>query len=488
MSKRFFTKSIVCSYRKCVIIKILKKIQERETHMNVSKEVITTLMNGATYEIFIIIAMYNGFKVLLNLEKTKGKIFFVIFFLDMFCLNMPQLYLKTCGNHLEYADFAVSVLSIINTVVYIVALKILTENDYLHIFLADMFSAIVANAIGMGVYVSVAGIIGETHVTLLSLDFPIKNTLAYVAALLIMIEFIFVERILIKKYFSGFYKKKLKMKWLWWILVLLFSVSGYLVTAFNQGDTLIVIISIVMIALTVLILYEMSWWVRIRKEKQIKKENQILSIENAVMKEYYDTLDYQMERTKKFRHDIEKHMNVLKEMVQSKENTEELLSYAAQIEEQYESLQTIDYCGNPVVNAILVNKKYQCQEQGIDMEIKIGKFESGKIKEIDLVAVISNVLDNAIEGCMNIQGNTERKIHFQCGNRNDILFIHVQNTVDAAHKDFAAMQKKTWKRDTYAHGVGLSIVEEIVEKYDGIFEVEIKEEMVEVTVGMHSDL
>ena len=122
------------------------------------------------------------------------------------------------------------------------------------------------------------------------------------------------------------------------------------------------------------------------------------------------------------------------------------------------------------------------------MEIKIGKFESGKIKEIDLVAVISNVLDNAIEGCMNIQSDTERKIYFQCGNRNDILFIHVQNTVDAAHKDFAAMQKKTWKRDTYAHGVGLSIVEEIVEKYDGIFEVEIKEEMVEVTVGMHSDL
>ena len=125
------------------------------------------------------------------------------------------------------------------------------------------------------------------------------------------------------------------MKWFWWILVLLFFASGYLVTAFNQGDSLIMIISIVMIALTVLILYEMSWWVRIRKEKQIKKENQILSIENAVMKEYYDTLDYQMERTKKFRHDIEKHMNVLKEMVQSKENTEELLSYAAQIEEQY---------------------------------------------------------------------------------------------------------------------------------------------------------
>ena len=247
------------------------------------------------------------------------------------------------------------------------------------------------------------------------------------------------------------------------------------------------IITIVMIALTVLILYEMSWWVRRRKENQIKKENQMLSIENAVMKEYYDTLGYQLEHTRKFRHDIEKHMNVLKEMVASKENPEELLNYASQIEEQYDRLQTIDYCGNPVVNAILVNKKYQCQEQEIDMEIKIGKFESGKIKEIDLVAVISNVLDNAIEGCMNNQSEKKRKIFFHCGNQNNTLFIYVCNTVNAEHKDFEKMQKRTWKKDAYAHGVGLSIVQEIVEKYDGIFEVKIKEGMFEVTVGMSID-
>ena len=63
------------------------------------------------------------------------------------------------------------------------------------------------------------------------------------------------------------------------------------------------------------------------------------------------------------------------------------------------------------------------------MEIKIGKFEPGKIKEIDLDAVISNVFDNAIEGCMNIQSDTERKIHFQCGNKNDILFIYIYKIV-----------------------------------------------------------
>ena len=389
---------------------------------------------------------------------------------------MPQIYLKFCNPNAKYITSIVFGLTTLNSIIYIISLKILTENDYLHIFLADTFVGIIASVIVFSVYGGMAWLIGKTPGSLLSLDFTKKNTIVYIFTLVLMSGGIILERSILRKYLSGFYKKRFKRKWIWWGLVLVFNISGYIVTALNEGNSLYLITNVVMIVVTVLILYETSWLVRYRIEKRTKKENRILSIENAVMKEYYDTLDYQMERTKKFRHDIEKHMNVLKEMVQSKENTEELLSYAAQIEEQYESLQAIDYCGNPVVNAILVNKKYQCQEQGIDMEIKIGKFESGKIKEIDLVAVISNVLDNAIEGCMNIQGNTERKIHFQCGNLNDTLFIHVQNTVDAANKDFAVMQKKTWKRDTYAHGVGLSIVEEIVEKYDGEIETVIQSE------------
>ena len=456
--------------------------------MNIDKEGLSILINGATYEIFIIISMYISYKIMLNIEKTKRKIFFVIFFFDMLCLNLPQMYLKICDNNVKHANFIVFLLAITNTIIYIVALKILTESDYLHIFITDMFAAIIGTTISFGVYGGVAGIIGETSSTLLSLDFPYKNTLAYIIALLIMTGLIFLERILLKKYLSGFYKRRIKEKWIWWGSIFIFSVSGYIVTAFNEGDTLYFIVTIVMIALTILILYEASWWVRSRKEKQIKKENQILSIENAVMKEYYDTLDYQLERTRKFRHDIEKHMNVLKEIVVSKENPDELLSYASQIEEQYDSLQTIDYCGNPVVNAILLNKKNQCQHQGIDIEIEIGKFELGNIKEIDLIAVISNVLDNAIESCMNNQSGKERKIFFHCGNQNNMLLIHVRNTADEKHQDFEKMKKRTWKQDTYAHGIGLSIVQEIMEKYDGIFEAEMKDGMVEVTVGMSIDL
>ena len=98
------------------------------------------------------------------------------------------------------------------------------------------------------------------------------------------------------------------------------------------------------------------------------------------------------------------------------------------------------------------------------------------------------MLDNAIESCMNNQSGKERKIFFHCGNQNNMLLIHVRNTADEKHQDFEKMKKRTWKQDTYAHGIGLSIVQEIMEKYDGIFEAEMKDGMVEVTVGMSIDL
>lgn len=446
--------------------------------MNMSEEVMTTLVNGGIQEIIMILAMYSAFEIMLHIEKGKKKAFFIIFFLDMFIINLAEIYLKYYGQNVIQSTFVVMVLAMVNSIIYIAALKVLTECDYLHIFLTDMIAAIIGTVITFNAYGGMAQLIGEKQNTLISFDITYKKVLALVGALVIMTGLIMLERVLLKKYLSNFFKKQIKRKGLCWGIVVLFSGSGYFITATQKGDILFVITNIVMICISVLILYEVSWWVRQQKEKQIKKENQILSIENAVMKEYYDTLEYQLERTRKFRHDIEKHMTVLKEMTASRENGKALMNYAAQIEEQYNYLQTIDYCGNPVVNAILVNKKHQCQEQNIEIETEIGQFNPGEIKEIDLIAIISNLLDSAMQECIQNIEEKNKKIVFKCGNQASNLFLEVSNTTSKDNNT----DRKAWKKDTYVHDGGLSIVREIVEKYDGLFQIEIKNGTREVTV------
>lgn len=455
--------------------------------MNINEEVVRILANGAIYEIFIVLAMYQVFEIMLNLGKQKRKIFFAVFILDMMATNIPMIYLKYYEQSYAYVDFIIFVLSVINSLVYIGALKILADNDYLHIFLTDIVAATIAGGIVSSIYNWMINIVGKKQEMIFSMYLTYHKIPVVLLLILVVMPFILLERIILKKVASNFYKRHLKYRWLYWGIVLVFYFSGYIVTAISDGDLTFWITNIVLLSLSILLLYEVSWWVRRRREQQIKKENQILSIENAVMKEYYDTLDYQMERTRKFRHDIEKHMTVLKEMLSSSENKKELMDYAKQIEEQYSYLKTINYCGNPVVNAILLNKKNQCEEQNIEMEIEIGEFDLGEIKEIDLIAVISNLLDNAIEECMQSKKDRKEKIGFQCGKKAENLLISVCNTTE---KDMLQNDesKKTWKEDTYAHGVGLTIVKEIVEKYDGMFQMEIVDGMCEVTVGLTTKL
>lgn len=451
--------------------------------MGISEEAAITIINGAAYEIFMIVAMYFIFEIMLHIEKSKRKAFFIIFFLDMLIINVTEIYIKYYYENAYQGKIIIAVLATINTVIYIAALKIMTESDYLHIFLVDMFAEIIGSAICFSSYGGMAKLVGATQNSLLCPNMNYKRILAFIGAIVLMSALIYLERVIVKKYLSDFYKKQIKIKKISWGSIIFFYVSGYIVTASYDGDTAMLVTNIVMIVLVILILYEVSWWVRQRKEKQIKKENQILSIENAVMKEYYDTLEYQLERTRKFRHDIEKHMSVLKEMTTSRENGEALMNYALQIEEQYSYLQTIDYCGNPVVNAILVNKKHQCQEQNIEMETEIGQFNSGEIKEIDLIAIISNLLDSAMQECIQNIEEKHKKIAFKCGNQASNLFLEVSNTTNIENSNKAT--SKTRQKDTYAHGVGLSIVCEIVDKYDGLFQMDVKNGVREVTVMLN---
>ena len=376
---------------------------------------------------------------------------------------------------MEHREVIVTGLALFNTLIYIVVLKILTEADYLYVFLADFIAQIVTAAIIALAYVVVTVLFHRKVDMIIADDGGYTNVIVLLVLFPVMIIVLNILRFISKKWLTGFQKKKFKWKGILWSVVLFFNGAGFFVCIKNniRSEDSIIIPMMTMTIIAAVSLYATSWLVRYRIENRIKKENQMLSIENAVMKEYYNTLDYQLERTRKFRHDIEKHMNVLKEMIASNEISDGLMNYASQIEQQYNSLQTIDYCGNPVVNAVLLNKKHQCQEQEIDFKIEIGKFEHGNVKEIDLVAILSNLIDNAIEECRSVkaQNNAVLEVQFTCETKIPYLCFSVENTT--LKKD-VFMMGHTTKKDSWAHGVGLSIVDEIVQKYHGEVETVIQ--------------
>ena len=424
--------------------------------MEKTNDVIITLINGGFYEIFLIFAMYYSFVILLGIEKSKRRIFLPIFFTSMLTFNLTIMYYTYFGDDPVNSKCIILMLQGINTLIYFCTLKVITKKNYLEIFISDMIGQIISIVISFTPITIIAHIFEKKQRTLIELELSLNNIITFATVLVIMIILIAMEKYVLKR--------EIKHRIFWWIIVLIFTISGLTTTAIQSGSTIFIAMNIIMIIIMFSVLYAVSWFMRLQKEKKIKKENQILSIENAVMKEYYNTLNFQMERTRKFRHDIEKHMNLIKDIQTSKRSKQDILKYVGQIEEQYNNLKTIDYCGNPVINAIFVNRREQCENQGINIKIKVGNFDAKQISEMDLVALLSNIFDLVIE---NSEVTNVKNLDFKCSKEKNNFLICIK---------FDGNFNKNKDK------MKISVIKEITEKYQGVFDDKYLNGANEITV------
>ncbi len=104
-------------------------------------------------------------------------------------------------------------------------------------------------------------------------------------------------------------------------------------------------------------------------------------------------------------------------------------------------------------------------ENNITYHIDICVPEELSIRDIDLMSVFSNLIDNAIENCSKVEVEN-RYINIKSAMIKNYLTIDITNS-----KSNNYIQDNdhfvTWKEDKKLHGYGLKIIHEIMEKYEG---------------------
>lgn len=144
----------------------------------------------------------------------------------------------------------------------------------------------------------------------------------------------------------------------------------------------------------------------------------------------------------------------------NKEMIEELVKHQTKITE-------INYCSNPIVDAILYNKKILAKKYGIETKIQVITPDKFNIAPIDLVSLFSNLIDNAIEATIK---SDSRFINIECYPINNHFVIKVGNT--KCKEDYIDIKKvRTTKNNSDEHGLGIQIIKNIILKYDGIYEI-----------------
>lgn len=201
----------------------------------------------------------------------------------------------------------------------------------------------------------------------------------------------------------------------------------------------------------------------VRAEEKAKRSKMLIDMKS----EQYNMITEKIEKTRKSRHDIHHHINVVYQL--AKENKiEQLIEYLEEYNKIDSTKEPMVYCNNSTVDAILNHYILLAKDNGIEVHLNVALPEELKIRDTDLCIVIGNLLENAIEAS---KKEKNKRIKLRINRSNEYICMLVSNLyngeIKKGHSGYYSRKREF--KDT---GIGLSSVSAVVEKYDGRMEVD----------------
>lgn len=207
------------------------------------------------------------------------------------------------------------------------------------------------------------------------------------------------------------------------------------------------------------------------RELIVKRQSEAIS---KMRLSYYSALSTQMEQLRALRHDLSNHLMVIEEL--HTKNPEESRKYAQKVKDEFRNATKGSHCDSDIANAVLLLSSAEAEKRGIKFSADAVLDKYNGIEETDLMSLLSNLLDNAIEGAALCE-NGEVSITIRQKMQN--VMISVKNTItDAQNIDLSHTSKKVKE----LHGFGVGIINSIAAKYNGYAEREVSDHFFFCTV------
>lgn len=148
------------------------------------------------------------------------------------------------------------------------------------------------------------------------------------------------------------------------------------------------------------LLYGSVLWIIFGTIRYMIKESRMELVEEN-MKYLHDRLETAKENellAKTIRHDFRHHNQNIAAMLK-KGDIQDALCYIEQYNESLDSARPKAFCPHVTVNAILNSFYTKAQNDGICISVEADTQEESAVSDMDWVAILSNLLENAINGC-----------------------------------------------------------------------------------------
>lgn len=214
---------------------------------------------------------------------------------------------------------------------------------------------------------------------------------------------------------------------------------------------------------------------RYSKELCINAEQKLIISRQEMDLQYYNQVQKLDSQYQKFIHNITHHLKTIGELAKENQNNN-IVSILQDLNIELENNALAIYCTNPVINAILSEKKSIAEKNFIDLDayVEPGVTFAG-ISDADLIAMISNLLDNALHAAKEAE-NKKVVVRIYAENEGGFYFVKIKNhfpgVVRATESGFI-----TTKKEYGIHGIGLKSVESIAKKYEGYLECFVEDDL-----------
>ena len=337
----------------------------------------------------------------------------------------------------------------------------------------NLFEKMLVVALNMAVGVAIEGIVWRLLVWLN--DENINEALGnLMSQLLLLILVASLERCISKE-------KDMRLSWGSYVNMLLVSIGGALLSEILI-DTVGISNKLVTSGLCIICIMNIGTYYmyeKVSEAYQEKMQKTVLENRLAMYQNQFEIIHEARQDMKQLRHDMKNHFLLVEGYLQ-KGKYAEAQKYIEQLAEKTASAKEYVNTGNDELDSILNYKLARADNLNSKVDVKIEVPRERFMSDFDLNMLLSNLMDNALEA---IEKKEERILTVRIKYIKRMLYISVYNSYNGNVKK-EGNKLLTTKTKKEEHGIGMTSIQRIVDKYQGEMTIQTSEDMFKTDIIM----
>ncbi|MEY8393067.1 ATP-binding protein [Lachnospiraceae bacterium 45-W7] len=256
------------------------------------------------------------------------------------------------------------------------------------------------------------------------------------------------------------------------------SVAVFCRLLYGSIDRLtVVFVFVVVMAFNLCVFY--LYHIMLRNYVQLREQD-IYKQQTIAYQNQFELMKESQSRIRALRHDMKNHVLALEGLAKGSK-PEKLIEYLASMQEFMQNPSEHIYTGNEALDSLLNYKLQRAHEELKRLETDIVLPEKMKLRSFDFNVIVGNLLDNAVAASIQTD---EQFLRLSMRMENGILFLYMVNSCLGIPEGVCDIRKLS-EKSSAEHGIGLTNVQKIVEKYHGDMEMHCKDNYMKTEIMLY---